>query len=65
MTLQDAKRITRDLGFSLTRRDGEYHLAPYAGTPDQQEAQAYYTPDIDDALSTAWAMFKYRIGAKC
>lgn len=72
MTLQDAKRIVRDLGFSLTRKDGEYRLAPlplkgavgpYAGTPAEgrrplspaeREAKAYYTPDMDDALGTAW-----------
>lgn len=56
MTLQDAKRIVRDLGFSLTRKDGEYRLAPYAGTPAEREAKAYYTPDMDDALGTAWAL---------
>lgn len=65
MTLQDAKRIVRDLGFSLTRKEGEYRLAPYAGTPAEgrrplspaeREAKAYYTPDMADALDTALAL---------
>lgn len=56
MTLQDAKRIVRGLGFSLTRKEGEYRLAPYAGTHADREAKAYYTPDMADALDTALAL---------
>lgn len=56
MTLQDAKLAVRGLGFSLTKRDGEYRLAPYAGSPAEREAKAYYTNDLDDAIGTALAL---------
>ncbi len=53
MILFTAKAIVRELGFSLTRKDGEYRLAPSTGTPAQKEARAYYTDDLDDAVGTA------------
>lgn len=53
MSLQNAKAAARTLGFTLSKRDGEYRLAPVNGTPDQKEAQAHYTNDLDDALGTA------------
>ncbi len=59
MTIHDAKRIARGLGYSLRRFDGEYRVAPYAGTTAEREARAYYTPDLDDALHTALAMSEH------
>jgi hypothetical protein len=52
-TLADARAAVRALGFTLSRRDGEYRLAPQAGRPSVKEAQAHYTDDIDDAIGTA------------
>jgi hypothetical protein len=53
MTLAEAKALVRPLGFTLTRRDAEYRLAPVDGTPASREAAAYYTNDIEDAIGTA------------
>jgi hypothetical protein len=53
MTLAEAKALVRPLGFTLTRREAEYRLAPIHGTPASREAAAYYTNDIEDAIGTA------------
>lgn len=55
MTQAQAKALLRSLGFSMSRRDGEYRIAPMDGTPAQKEARAYYTDDMDDAIGTARA----------
>jgi hypothetical protein len=60
ITLATAKKAVRALGFSLTKTDGEYRLAPTEGTPARKEAQAHYTNDIEDALGTALVEFKRR-----
>lgn len=54
MTLKEARRIAHENGFTLTKRDGEYRLAPATPTltPEQREARAYYTDDLEDALVT-------------
>jgi len=50
MTLVQAKQIAKDLGFTLTTTvHDEYRINRKGGT----EASAYYTNDLDDALSTA------------
>ena len=61
-TLVSAQPMANGRGFSLPRRDGEYRLAPLDGSPAEQEAQAYYTADIDDAVRTARAEYQRRIG---
>lgn len=53
MIMFTAKAIVRELGFSLTKRDNEFRLAPLDGTPAQKEARAYYTDDLSDAVGTA------------
>lgn len=53
-TFAEAKRIVRDLGFSLTKHDGEYRLAPLGGM-NTAEDRAAYTDDLDDAIGTARA----------
>lgn len=55
MTLTMAKALVKPLGFTLTAFEGEYRLAPIAGTPAQKEARAHYTEDLDDAIGTAKA----------
>lgn len=53
MTRTQAKSTLRALGYTMTVTDGEFRIAPVAGTPAQKEAQAYYTNDLGDAVSTA------------
>jgi hypothetical protein len=53
MNFSEAKALVRPLGFTLTKRDGEYRLAPIHGTPASREAGAYYTNDLEDAVGTA------------
>lgn len=53
LSLKAAKRRVFGYGFSLNIRNGEYRLAPIEGTPEEREAQAYYTENLDDAISTA------------
>lgn len=53
MTLSNATTICRDLGITLRKTDGEYRIN-YRGSSD--EATAYYTDDIMDAVETAAAM---------
>jgi hypothetical protein len=53
--LTTAKSIVAKLGFTLTKREREYRLAPKAGTPAEREAQSYYGDDLDDMIATARA----------
>lgn len=53
MTQAQAKLTLRALGFTMSRRDGEFRIAPMDGTPAQKEARAYYTDDLSDAVGTA------------
>jgi hypothetical protein len=57
VTLATAKILARSLGFSLSKRDGEYRLAPLGKTPAVAESQAYYSGDMADVLATARAEF--------
>jgi hypothetical protein len=57
MNLRQTKALVATLGFTLSKRDGEYRLAPRGLPPDQTEAPAYYTNDLDDALATARAEY--------
>jgi hypothetical protein len=52
MTIKNAKNMLRALGYTLSHRDGEFRVAPIDGTPATREARAYYTDDLDDAIST-------------
>lgn len=49
MTLAQAKAKLRAIGYVLSKRDGEYRVVRKGGP----EAQASYTDDLDDAVSTA------------
>jgi hypothetical protein len=50
MTLQEAKSIARHLGFTLRQvRSGDYRVNFREGN----EATAYYTDDLEDAVNTA------------
>ena len=51
-TVADAKRILRERGISVNKRDGEYRVNFLGG----EEATAYYTDDIEDAIRTGLAM---------
>lgn len=51
MTQSEARRILRDLGWTLRCSDGEYRVAPRGASEDR----AYYTNDLDDAIGTARA----------
>ena len=50
MTLQEAKSIARHLGLTLRKvRSGDYRV----NLPGGDEATAYYTGDLEDAVRTA------------
>lgn len=53
MTRLQARQILRDHGMTLTRRDDEYRVN-FADRDD--EATAYYTNDIFDAVDSGVAM---------
>ena len=52
-TLAEAKKVVANIGFSLSKKDGEYRVAPMGATREMAEAQAYFTNDLDDAIKTA------------
>jgi hypothetical protein len=57
MTLQEAKSIARHLGLTLRQvRSGDYRVNFREGN----ETTAYYTNDLEDAVSTAVEMARKR-----
>ena len=55
MKFTEAKKIVKTLGMWLSLRHGEYRVA----FPND-EASAYYTNDLEDAVATAIHMAKTR-----
>ncbi len=61
LTYQEAAQILSGLGLNLSKLDefgnfmDEFRVAP-KGTRKDTEAQAYYTPDLADAVTTGYAM---------
>jgi hypothetical protein len=60
LTIADARTALHAIGYTLSRRNAEYRVAPLSGSPAQREAQAYYTPDLADAVAIARAEAKRR-----
>jgi hypothetical protein len=64
MTMVEARLILKPLNIVIRKRHGEYRVAfrtPYrteGSPPFDQEASAYYTNDLDDAVGTGIAMAK-------
>jgi hypothetical protein len=57
MTLQEAKSIARHLGLTLRKvRSGDYCVK----FRDGNETEAYYTDDLEDAVSAAVEMARKR-----
>jgi hypothetical protein len=57
MTLQQAKSIARHLGLTLRKvRSGDYRV----NFRDGNETSAYYTNDLEDAVSAAVEMARNR-----
>ena len=57
MTLQEAKSVARHLGLTLrTMRSGDYRV----NFRDGNETTAYYTEDLEDAVSAALEMARKR-----
>jgi hypothetical protein len=57
MTLQEAKSIARHLGLTLRKvRSGDYRV----NFRDGNETTAYYTNDLEDAVSAAVEMARKR-----
>jgi hypothetical protein len=56
VTIKEAKAIARALNCSLHSCDGEFRVNFFGA----DEASAYYTIDLDDAIDTAKAMFDWR-----
>lgn len=48
-TMKDAKAYLKRIGWTITKKDGEYRVNVAGG----KEATAYYTNDLRDALETA------------
>jgi len=48
MTISQAKAVARTHGYTLRKNDDEYRLNIRGG----DEATAYYTDDLDEAIST-------------
>ena len=62
MTLQEAKSIARHLGLILrTMRSGDYRV----NFRDGNETTAYYTDDLEDAVSAAVEMARKREQSPC
>jgi hypothetical protein len=62
MTLQEAKSIARHLGLTLrTVRSGDYRV----NFRDGNETTAYYTNNLEDALSAAVEMAHNRGQSPC
>lgn len=53
-------KAIRQLGMSVSIRDGEYRITYPGLSRDRAEAVAYYTSDRHDALNTARAMWRAR-----
>ena len=59
MTFEHARNEIRNLGLNISRKNSadEYRITKHdAKRPEWSEAIAYYTDDLDDAISTAKAM---------
>ena len=57
MTLQEAKSIARHLGLTLRKvRSGDYRL----DFPDADDSTAYYTDNLEDAITAAVEMARKR-----
>lgn len=55
LTLSDARALARENGMTIRKQDGEYRVAwPH------DEASAYYTNSLRDALDTMHAMRAHR-----
>jgi len=52
-TLKGAQAYLRERGMVLTKNDGEYRVNFKGG----REETAYYTNDLDDAVTTGWNMY--------
>lgn len=52
MTFKAAQAHARLRGYLLTKRHGEYRLAPVGFSTLANEDKAYYTSDLDDAIGT-------------
>jgi hypothetical protein len=62
MTLQEAKSIARHLGLTLrTVRSGDYRV----NFRDGNETTAYYTDNLEDAVSAAVEMARNRGQSPC
>jgi len=58
-TVEEVKRAVRALDMTMRRDDGEWRINFVGG----DEATAYYTDDLEDALWTAFAMTRERAPA--
>lgn len=48
MTLKTAKKICAALGYTITKKDGEFRVCRVGGS----EEEAYYTDSANDAVDT-------------
>jgi len=53
---QHYRKLLADVSISLTRKDGEYRVAPRILNQVIAERIAYYTDDVDDAYQTGLLM---------
>lgn len=57
ITLAQLKTLASAHGYSVSKRDGEFRVAPYRPRdPQWCEGRAYYTDDAQDAMDTLKVM---------
>lgn len=52
ITLTELKASARRINYSISKRDGEYRLAPLGLSPAKTEDMAYYSTEADDVAVT-------------
>ncbi len=58
--LETLKAVARANEYSVSKRDGEYRVAPYRPRdPQWCEDRAYYTDDAQDAMDTLVATIEH------
>lgn len=56
ITLKDATKTLSSIGISLSKKDGEYRVAHKGTRRDDTYSEAYFTSDINDAVTTGRAL---------
>jgi len=58
-TLKQTKSQANRIGYSVTKKNGEFRLAPLVASPRLAEDRAYYTDCLKDVRDTLAHFAKY------